>query len=53
MNLLFDALQYYIIASAIGASLVLVAGWLWQQRTHPRHPQPVYGPFRPNVRKIL
>ena len=29
MAILFDAIQYYLLAAGVTAALVLVAGWLW------------------------
>ena len=53
MSLLFDAIQWYLVASGVAGALVLIGGWLWQRGQRPTHPHAVYGPFRPNLRKIL
>lgn len=55
-DLIYDVLAWYLTASGLFSALVLVLcaiGWACRRRHHPKHHQPIYGPFRPNVRKIL
>ena len=56
MSIMHDIIFYYLVASGVASALVLVlcgVGWACRRWVHHRHVQPVYGPFRPNLRKIV
>ena len=53
MSLMYDAIQWYLLAAGLAAALVLVAGGLWWRGHRRTHTPPVYGPCRANVRRVL
>lgn len=53
-DLIYESLGWFAVASATASALVLLGGWLWSWHEQRRvHRQPVQGPFRPNLRKVL
>ena len=53
-DLIYEALGWFAVASATASALVLLGGWLWSRHEARRvHQQPVYGPFRPNLRRVM
>lgn len=53
-DLIYEVLGWFAVASATASAMVLLGGWLWARHEARRvHRQPVQGPYRPTLRKVM
>lgn len=54
LDILFDAICWFLVAFSLGSIPVLVGFVIYDHYRLKRvHQQPVMGPFRPNVRRVM